>query len=187
MKPLLVLVLDLVLVVFLGACEHGKGGGSINPDGGNGAPCGGFGGGQCPANEWCDFPQDDCGSADGSGFCKPRPGGCPDVFAPVCGCDGTIHSNSCEAQAIGIDLDAAGGCPAEVGLFTCGARQCELATEYCQRATSDIGGEPDSFTCVQLPGTCTALSNCDCLANEACGDLCSGDPDDGFTVICPGG
>ena len=181
MKWLIGLTLALV------ACEHGKGGGMFNPDGGSGTVCGGFAGTQCPADEWCDFPRDDCGGTDDTGICKPRPIACDDRFDPVCGCDGVVHSNACDGQAVGADINVFGGCPTETGFFGCGARQCEIATEFCRRVGSDIGGEPDSFSCEPLPVGCTSASDCTCLANDACGTQCSGDGATGFTVTCFGG
>jgi hypothetical protein len=177
----------LGLLLLVAACEHGKGGGVFNPDGGSGSTCGGFGGVQCAADEWCDFAANDCGGADNTGTCKPRPRTCDDNFDPVCGCDGTVHANACEAEALGVDVSAIGSCPPEAGFFTCGPKQCEIDAEFCQRSVSDIGGEPDSFGCGQLPVGCGATPSCDCLANEACGFNCSGDAVGGFTLTCPGG
>jgi hypothetical protein len=178
----------LAFVLLLAACEHGKGGGLPPTDGGgSGAQCGGFGGGGCAADEWCDFGRNDCGGSDGSGTCKSRPIACDDSFDPVCGCDGVVHSNECDAQAVGVDVSAVGSCPAEPGFFNCGQRQCDLSTQYCQRSGSDIGGEPDGFACIELPGTCGVTPNCDCLAEEPCGTECDGASATGFTVTCFGG
>ena len=54
----------------------------------------------CPQNEFCEYALGDC---DGlSGFCTVIPSTCeedssPD--APVCGCNGVMYPNPCEAQA----------------------------------------------------------------------------------------
>jgi hypothetical protein len=178
--------LVLGVLIALPACEHGKGGGIVTRDGG-GSVCGGLGGDGCAADEWCDFSRDDCGASDGTGICRPRPVACDDSFDPVCGCDGVVHSNPCDGQAVGADISVIGGCPVELGFFACGSRQCNLDTQYCQRTGSDIGGEPDGFACMEQPGTCGALATCACLANEPCGTECSGDDATGLTVICFGG
>lgn len=185
----------LASFVFLGsvlasACEGGKGG--AFPDGGNGSgeECGGFAGRPCAADQFCDFGRDTCGASDETGTCRPRPLGCPDVFDPVCGCDGTVHGNGCDANAAGVDVDANGNCAPQIGSFACGFRFCDLATEYCQRATSDIGGEPDAFSCRPIPGSCSVNPSCACLvtAGEPCADLfCEGDAAGGLQVTCPGG
>jgi hypothetical protein len=179
--------LGLVLLLMLCACEHGKGGGVPPIDGGSGADCGGFVGATCSADEFCDFGRNSCGATDESGICRARPTGCPDFFQPTCGCDGEVHSNPCEANAAGVDTSDIGSCPAPPNQFACGSTFCDLDTQFCQRAGSDIGGEPDSFQCIELPISCEPIANCGCLANEPCGRECSGDSSNGLTVVCFGG
>ncbi len=177
-----------ILVLGLAACtEHGKGGGVPNPDGGgSGLSCGGFGGELCPANEFCDFGTNSCGASDETGTCRARPVSCPDFFDPVCGCDGQIHGNECDANAVGVDLNASGGCPLDATQFACGPRACQRGAEFCQRAGSDIGGEPDSFACLTLPQTCSSPT-CSCLAGESCGTNCVDEGNGALTVTCFGG
>jgi len=175
----------LVSIAFLVACGGGKGGAVFDPDGGgSGIQCGGFAGTPCSGDEWCDFGRDDCGGADNTGICKPRPLACDDIFDPVCGCDGEVHPNACDAQAIGVDLDAFGGCKLEPGAFACGPRQCDIASELCHVFGNDIAGEPDGFSCEPLP---TGCGSCDCFDNVGCNDQCEGDQTGGFTVTCFGG
>src|SRR5215203_3265144 len=65
----------LVLGLMMTACEHGKGGGMVPLDGGSGVVCGGLAGASCAADEWCDFPQDDCGGdVSAVGSCRLEPG-----------------------------------------------------------------------------------------------------------------
>jgi len=177
----------LGVALLLVACEHGKGGGIPPGTDGGGAVCGGFAGTQCAADEWCDFAANDCGGSDGTGTCKQRPFACDDRLDPVCGCDGTVHPNACEAEALGIDVSASGNCPAEAGLFACGFKQCNIDSEFCQHSVSDEGGFPDSFGCSPLPIGCGGSPSCACLADEVCGFNCSGDAIGGFTLTCPGG
>ena len=183
------------LVLFSFACGGGKGGsrdggpGGADGGGGSGRACGGKIGQPCEADEFCDFSDNGCGFNDGTGVCRTRPAGCPDLFAPTCGCDGRTHGNECDANAAGVDVNASGGCPLEAGRFACGFRQCDVAGQYCQRATSDVGGEPDGFACIPIPGSCPSLATCGCLqaANEPCADICEGQGASGLTVTCPGG
>jgi hypothetical protein len=63
----------------------------------------------CEADEYCDYPDDDCGASE-HGVCTPRPNACTDEYDPHCGCDGVTHGNSCEAPAAGTDVDHAGAC-----------------------------------------------------------------------------
>jgi len=168
------------------ACdEHGKGGGPGFLDApGGGSACGGFGGNQCSPTEFCDFANNTCGAADEGGTCRPRPQGCGGVFQPTCGCDGQVHSNPCDAQGHGADLNANGGCALAPNTFACGAFQCDLSSQFCEmdpRSSAD-----QRFTCKPLPAACAAVRSCSCLAAESCGQFCSGDGTTGLRLGCPG-
>jgi hypothetical protein len=184
-------IASVFVVVLLVGCEGGRGGMLFGDAGGSGSgsgrPCGGFSGGLCTSNEFCDFGRNTCGVTDEQGTCRQRPTACDDQFAPVCGCDGVVHSNQCDANASGADVDASGSCPVGAGELECGFRFCDKATQYCERGVSDIGGEPDSFVCEQLPSSCGATPSCGCLTQEPCGSFCSGSQSIGLTLTCPGG
>ncbi len=183
----------LSFVIALFACTGGgKGGfpdgGLSGGDGGSGRVCGGLANVPCGSNEFCDFARNQCGGADETGSCRERPGACRDNFDPVCGCDGRAHSNECDAAASGNDVNAFGSCELGPDRFACGFRACELRSTYCQRVTSDIGGEPDGFACMPLPASCAAAGpDCACLANEPCGSACTGTAAEGLTLRCSGG
>jgi hypothetical protein len=72
--------------------------------------CGGFLPKECRGATYCDFPANDCGAADATGECKPRPDACSPVELPVCGCDGQDYPNECEAYLAGIDIAREGSC-----------------------------------------------------------------------------
>jgi len=93
-----------------------------------GGLCGTRGPPPCGPGEICDYSSD-CGAADTGGVCIVPPTACPDIYAPVCGCDGVTYGNVCEAHAAGSDARSAGECGAD----DCRARGCPTGTtcELC--------------------------------------------------------
>lgn len=73
--------------------------------------CGGFRGAGCPANQYCKYDAGaNCGRADATGICKPRPEICTADYRPVCGCDGKTYGNACVAERAGVSVDHQGPC-----------------------------------------------------------------------------
>jgi hypothetical protein len=94
--------LSLCLVCIVGlACS------SSNNEG---ETCGTIAGIHCADDEYCDYTNNKCGIADGSGTCKPRPEACTDIYSPVCACDGKVYGNECDAAVHGFDVSANGQC-----------------------------------------------------------------------------
>jgi len=88
-------------------------GGAGGGGGGGGAVCGGLMGATCAADEFCDYPNNDCGIADDTGVCVKRPLDCSGPMPmPVCACDGKIAQNECLANLSGSDIFPNGNCPA---------------------------------------------------------------------------
>jgi len=62
---------------------------------------------ECPSDQYCAKASGDC---EGTGQCANRPEACPDLWDPVCGCNGVTYSNSCYAAAAGVNVDYKGYC-----------------------------------------------------------------------------
>jgi hypothetical protein len=56
---------------------------------------------------WCAKPNGHC---KGKGACTAKPDVCPDVVAPVCGCNGKTYNNECMAHRAGVNVRADGKC-----------------------------------------------------------------------------
>ena len=172
----------------------GGGSGATGGSGGQGGTGGqgGAGGGeacgseQCEILEYCVSDDGQCGTSSQAKHCASLPPDClypPETWEPVCGCNGEVYPIDCQAAISGVDVGPAEGCTS----FPCGADSCEIATEYCQRQISDVGGEPDTYVCKPLPAACGAAPTCACLDTEACGDQCAGDGPLGLRLTCLGG
>ncbi|MBK8260316.1 MAG: hypothetical protein IPK80_03150 [Nannocystis sp.] len=142
----------------------------------------------CGRGEYCDWTGNTCGlSRSDEGACAPTADACDDVYAPVCGCDGEVYSNTCYAAAAGVDINNEGGCLPPDGYFACGSSFCDVATTYCEVQVSDVFPLPDIYTCKQLPEACSKEQVCGCLEGEPCFEFGCEENDGELTVLCPGG
>lgn len=140
----------------------------------------------CGDGFFCDFYYGRCGEVQ-EGRCEPRPIECDGVDEPVCGCDGEIHLNQCEAARAGVAHDLEGRCQVPDGQFVCGAWFCALGEFACSLTVSHINAMPYGHSCVCIPDICRPLETSD----EMCGCLdvpgwcgCSGTREDGFGIGC---
>ena len=106
-----------------------------NPD--PGGECGVRGLPECPRGFFCEFPPETmCGATDIPGVCIPlEPVPCPEIYDPVCGCDGQTYPNECDARVAGASISTFGECGQEV--IACGG----FAGLLC----------PDGMVCVDDP------------------------------------
>jgi hypothetical protein len=112
----------------------------------------------CSDNAVCG-PEGYCakGCGEASGFCQPLPNACPDIFAPVCGCDGQDYPNVCDALTRGVNVRSDGACEAGGGQTGTGG-SCASSDDcgprgFCRKAS-----------CGAATGTCEAVV-------EACYDI----------------
>jgi len=96
-----------------GGIPKGLGSSCVDPTGVNvcGRICGGFTGYRCEPGEFCKFPEGICSdAADYTGVCTPIPNACPEIYDPVCGCDGVTYGNACEADRAAVSVKHPGVC-----------------------------------------------------------------------------
>jgi hypothetical protein len=141
--------------------------------------CGTRGAPVCAEGTFCDFlPESLCGRADGPGLCQPRPELCPEIFAPVCGCDGATYDNACFANAAGVSVETEGACaPSEPSGDACGSRGLSECAEgsFCSFPSSANCGRADApGTCAPKPEVCsydyTPVCGCD---GQTYGNACA--------------
>ena len=75
-----------------------------------GGECGTIVGIPCGAGEFCEMPEDTCGSADLGGTCVAIPEVCTEGYAPVCGCDRVTYANDCQRRGALVAKHHDGAC-----------------------------------------------------------------------------
>jgi hypothetical protein len=121
----------------------------------NGHACGGLQGLECDDGEFCNFTNGSCGAADQTGICEVIPVVCPEIFAPVCGCDDQTYDNECVANAEGVSVASQGACD-EIVVRECGGLQgleCDEG-EFCNFTDGGCGAADQLGVCEVIPDAC---------------------------------
>lgn len=105
----------------------------------------------CPEGSFCEFrecPSD--ATVALAGQCVPKPDACPEIFRPVCGCDGVTYDNDCFRRAAGVTKAHDGPCEEPPARCRDNA-DCADASLFCAKPT---GACEEGGACKERPRIC---------------------------------
>lgn len=106
----------------------------------------------CPADGFCNKTEGDVCASRTEGVCEQRPDACPEIYSPVCGCDGETYGNVCEASAAGVNVASEGEC-GQTGSDCASNQECG-SNEYCEKSEGDVCGSETTGTCKEQSQAC---------------------------------
>jgi hypothetical protein len=142
-------------------CAAAQAGVNVAHEGSCERRCGTIAGIPCAEGEFCEFPPGTCGGADLEGTCIEVSPFCPQIYDPVCGCDGATYGNDCERRAARMQKAHDGPCD-------CPVIQCAPGTRPV-----DTDGDGCDDTCLApCRDVCDCYRNPDIEFEEPCPLLC---------------
>ncbi|UQA62979.1 hypothetical protein [Polyangium aurulentum] len=139
----------------------------------------------CAEDQFCERAPGDL-DCTFEGLCKPMPTSCDPLPAPVCGCDGKVYSNTCEAALEKQGTQLVTACQTPAGYFPCGDVFCAKGT-YCSGQGSGTFDYPIEYACIPLPAACTeggATPSCACIEDDVCAPACMQSADGDLSLVC---
>jgi len=102
---------------------------------------------QCGSEEYCNFGGVEC---SGFGTCEGVPSICTLQYDPVCGCDGEVYNNNCDAASNGVSSTDVKNCSNSCSQDI----DCQGKNTFCEY---ELGSCKPPGKCVEIPELCPEL------------------------------
>jgi hypothetical protein len=123
----------------------------------------------CGTDQYCAYLPCHLETGEAHSECIDRPKSCESGGPQVCGNDGHVYANQCQAAKAGHDLAASDGptCAAPEGTFACGSLFCRTDSELCFYPFDDCDTSAQPPECLPVLTSCDP-SDCKCLTRRDC-------------------